>query len=63
MRKHGGKRGGGDSGISVTTSSLTNVSDVTLSAESSLILGENKAAFRREGHIYWGRGDKVVICI
>ena len=24
---------------------------VTLSAESSLILGENKAAYRREGHV------------
>ena len=25
---------------------------VTLSGKSSLILGENKAAFRREGHIF-----------
>ena len=30
----------------------TSLSYVTLSAKNSLILGENKAAFCREGHIY-----------
>ena len=44
---------------------------VSLSVKSSLVLGENKAAYCREGHIrkveatrdgFWGVGGRVLIC-